>query len=79
MLIGLLAACEPATLQPVEVTSTPTTPLSETTSASSEPEIYRERRLEMEASELALLLEGIDLRGARRRPQWTPTLVEKST
>jgi transposase len=38
-----------------------------------------ERRLEMEASDLALLLEGIDLRGARRRPHWTPTLVEKST
>jgi transposase len=30
------------------------------------------RRLEMEASELALLLEGLDLRGARRRPRWEP-------
>ncbi len=28
--------------------------------------------LEMEAAELALLLEGIDLRGARRRPRWAP-------
>jgi len=27
----------------------------------------------MEAAELALLLEGIDLRGARRRPRWEPT------
>jgi len=28
--------------------------------------------LEVEAAELMLLLEGIDLRGARRRPRWTP-------
>ncbi len=28
--------------------------------------------LEVEAAELALLLEGIDLRGARRRPRWMP-------
>jgi transposase len=28
--------------------------------------------LQMEAAELSLLLEGIDLRGARRRPRWTP-------
>lgn len=27
----------------------------------------------MEAAELALLLEGIDLHGARRRPRWVPT------
>jgi transposase len=27
----------------------------------------------MEAAELALLLEGIDLQGARRRPRWVPT------
>jgi len=27
----------------------------------------------MEAAELALLLEGIDLRGARHRPRWVPT------
>ena len=26
--------------------------------------------MEVEAAELALLLEGIDLRGARRRPRW---------
>jgi transposase len=31
-----------------------------------------ERRLVMEAADLALLLEGIDLRGARRRPRWIP-------
>lgn len=30
------------------------------------------RTMEVEAAELALLLEGIDLRGARRRPRWTP-------
>lgn len=29
--------------------------------------------VEMEAAELALILEGIDLRGATRRPRWTPT------
>lgn len=28
--------------------------------------------IELEATELALLLEGIDLRGARRRPRWEP-------
>ena len=28
--------------------------------------------VEMEAAELALILEGIDLRGARRRTRWTP-------
>ena len=28
--------------------------------------------VEVEASDLALLLEGIDLRGARRRPRWQP-------
>ncbi len=28
--------------------------------------------VEMEAAELALILEGIDLAGARRRPRWTP-------
>jgi transposase len=37
-----------------------------------------ERRLEIEAGELAILLEGIDLRGARQAPRWTPS-VEKST
>jgi transposase len=29
-------------------------------------------QVEMEAAELALLLEGIDLAGAKRRPRWTP-------
>lgn len=28
--------------------------------------------VEIEAAELALILEGIDLRGARRRPRWQP-------
>jgi transposase len=28
--------------------------------------------VEMEAPELALLLEGLDLKGARRRPRWSP-------
>jgi transposase len=28
--------------------------------------------VEMEAAELALILEGIDLRGAKRRPRWAP-------
>lgn len=29
-------------------------------------------QVEVEAAELALMLEGIDLRGARRRPRWEP-------
>lgn len=29
-------------------------------------------RIEMEAAELMLMLEGIDLNGARRRPRWSP-------
>jgi len=29
--------------------------------------------VEMEAAELALILEGIDLRGAKRRARWTAT------
>jgi len=29
--------------------------------------------IEMEAAELALILEGIDLRGARRRARWSPS------
>ena len=29
-------------------------------------------QVEMEATELMLLLEGIDLTGAKRRPRWTP-------
>ena len=32
--------------------------------------------VEMEGAELQLILEGIDLRGAKRRPRWSPT--EKS-
>lgn len=31
-----------------------------------------QRHVELEATELALLLEGIDLAGARRRPRWEP-------
>jgi transposase len=30
------------------------------------------RHVELEATELALMMEGIDLRGARRRPRWVP-------
>ena len=30
------------------------------------------RPLELEAAELGLMLEGIDLQGARRRPRWSP-------
>ena len=30
------------------------------------------RHIEVESGELAMMLEGIDLRGARRRPRWTP-------
>ncbi|HYE77684.1 MAG TPA: IS66 family insertion sequence element accessory protein TnpB [bacterium] len=30
--------------------------------------------LEVEAAELALVLEGIDLAGAKKRPRWTPAL-----
>lgn len=35
--------------------------------------------VEMEAAELALILEGIDLRGARRRARWTPASATSST
>lgn len=31
--------------------------------------------LELDAAELQLILEGIDLRGAKRRPRWAPTPV----
>lgn len=31
-----------------------------------------ESHVVLEAADLVLLLEGIDLRGARRRPRWTP-------
>ena len=30
------------------------------------------RHVEIEATELGLMMEGIDLRGARHRPRWTP-------
>lgn len=30
------------------------------------------RHLEMEAADLTLMMEGIDLRGARRRKRWSP-------
>lgn len=33
------------------------------------------RHIELEATELALLLEGIDLTGARRRPRWEPLVA----
>lgn len=33
------------------------------------------RHVEMEAADLALLLEGIDLAGARRRPRFVPRLA----
>lgn len=32
--------------------------------------------LEVEAAELGLILEGLDLRGAVRRPRWTPRDVQ---
>jgi transposase len=31
-----------------------------------------QRHIEMEGTELALMMEGIDLQGARRRPRWGP-------
>lgn len=33
----------------------------------------------MEAAELALIIEGIDLSGARRRPRWQPAHHQKKT
>ena len=36
------------------------------------PEANKQAVVELEASELALILEGIDLREARRRPRWKP-------
>jgi len=35
--------------------------------------------IEMEAAELALVLEGIDLRDARRRPRWSPAKAKPPT
>ncbi len=34
--------------------------------------LAEQRHVELEATDLALMLEGIDLRGAKRRPRWTP-------
>ena len=34
-----------------------------------------DRHIEMEATDLALMLEGIDLRGAQRRKRWAPQNV----
>jgi hypothetical protein len=31
----------------------------------------------IEAAELALIVEGIDLAGARRRPRWQPTAIAR--
>jgi transposase len=36
---------------------------------------FGERHVEMEATELALMMEGIDLQGARRRKRWQPQKV----
>ena len=35
--------------------------------------------VEMEAAELALVLEGIDLRDARRRPRWSPVKTKPAS
>lgn len=37
------------------------------------PEAQDRGVVEMEAAELGLILEGLDLRGARRRPRWAPS------
>lgn len=37
-----------------------------------------QRHIEMSATDLALMMEGIDLRGARRRPQWAPLTEPRS-
>lgn len=34
------------------------------------------RHIELDATELSLIMEGIDLRGARRRPRWVPAASE---
>lgn len=43
------------------------------------PEAAERGGVEMEAAELGLLLEGIDLRGARRRRRWTPAARQLQT
>lgn len=42
-------------------------------------EVGMQTHVEVEAAELALILEGIELRGAKRRPRWSPTATEIST
>jgi transposase len=37
------------------------------------PQANEQDVVEVEAAELALILEGIDLHGARRRPRWVPS------
>lgn len=37
------------------------------------PRVNEHGAIEVEAAELALILEGIDLAGARRRPRWVPS------
>ena len=37
------------------------------------PPLPGQRHLEMEPADLALMMEGIDLRDARRRKRWTPS------
>ncbi len=37
----------------------------------------RDGRAEIEAAELSLMLEGIDLAGARRRPRWVPDMSQR--
>jgi transposase len=37
------------------------------------PEADERGVVELEAAELALILEGIDLRNGRRRPRWSPS------
>jgi transposase len=39
----------------------------------------RDGQVEIEAAELALMLEGIDLAGARRRPRWRPGEVAQKS
>jgi len=39
------------------------------------PDWHGRDRVEMEAGELALILEGLDLREAKRRPRWAPRLA----
>lgn len=36
-----------------------------------------QRHIEMSSTDLTLMVEGIDLRGARRRPQWVPVTAPR--